>query len=88
MPAPTPQAAQDKWERKTSGAGDKWKANTQDGDYAGGVADFWGMSPGEVGASSAWSEGVDATSAGDFDSAVQGKGDKWRRNTERGLRQG
>lgn len=86
--ATTPDAAQEKWERKTSG--DAWKSGIQNGDsYAEGLANFWGGSANDYSDSEdSWDTEVSAVSASEFDSAVSNKGDKWRQNAHEGAQNG
>lgn len=76
---------QAKWERKTANAGDKWKQATSGAGqrYAQGLANA-GAPPGPQ-TISAWEQGVGATSASDFQSAISGKGAKWAENFRRGV---
>lgn len=80
-------SAREKWERKMSNAGSKWKdgVSGKQGDYEQGVADFLGTDPGNVSTGGDWEDGVSAVSASDFQSQVAGKGDKWARRTENGM---
>lgn len=69
-----------KWERKMQNAGEKWKQAVSGKSEA--LAEGLraaGASPGPQ-FLSAWSAGVDGTSAADFQNSVSGKGDKWQRN--------
>lgn len=78
--------ARRKWERKTENAGRKWESaidETSQSDWASEVADFLGVSEGEV--TPDWKDGVENVSASEFQSSVEGKADKWERNTRRGL---
>jgi hypothetical protein len=73
-----------KWERKTSGAGAKWKAAVGDtGRWAEGLRRA-GAQPGPI-STQAYSAGVGAVTAADFDASVSGKGPKWRENFLRGI---
>lgn len=85
--AKTLQQGQDNWERKMQNAGQKWKDRVQgqQNEYESGVADFLGVSEGEVSTGSDWSSGVDSVSASEFQNSVEGKGDKWARNVRDGL---
>ena len=85
----TLQSAQQKWERKTAGAGGRWKQATSGagGRYAEGLTKFLGSAPSSA-VVSRYSAGVDATSASDFDAAIAGKGSKWAEATRRGLTSG
>ena len=82
--------ARDKWERKTSGAGQRWRdaVEGRQSDYEQGVADFLGVSPDQITTGSTWNQEVQAVSASDYDAAVQGKGQKWAENYRRGVTQG
>lgn len=73
------------WERKTANAGDRWKRNTAGADsrLAEGLRAL-GVSPGPEYMSS-WRSGVDSVSASDFQSSIQGKGDKLIRNYVEGV---
>jgi hypothetical protein len=75
-----------KWERKTSGAGDKWKAATQGsaGRYADGLSEAAGVSVGPM-TRAAFESGIGAVSASDFNAAVSGKGQKWQEGFQRGV---
>ena len=73
----TIQSAQAKYERRTSGAGEKWKraASAGTGRYCSEFARFVGHSTPQ--ACSAQAAGVNATSAADYQAAVSGKASKW-----------
>lgn len=90
MPASNPDDAQDKWERKTEGAADKWEANVQNPSrsVAEGLAEFWGGNEGDFSdLERTWDEEVqDAIDNNRFEENVRDKGDKWRRAAERGAR--
>lgn len=77
--------AQAKWERKTAGAGDKWKAGVsgKEGEYAKGVAEVAGSCGSQTRAS--WAAGVGAVSAADFNAAISGKGAKWAEHYRSGV---
>ncbi len=83
--AKTLQYAQSKWERKTAGAGDKWKAATsgKEGAYAAGVTAVAGACGPQT--RQAWASGVGAVSAAEFNAAISGKGGKWSENYRRGV---
>jgi len=68
----------EKWARKTAKKGAVWKERTLKGDYAGGLATFMGI-PANPEKVSAWEEGVKAVDPKDFDSAIAGKEDKWKK---------
>lgn len=72
-------AARDKWERKMSNAGAKWKRGVTGkvSAFAKGMAEFLGLSDINSLKKDAWTAGVDATSADSFQSMVAGKGPKW-----------
>lgn len=76
----TPEGAKQKWARKVSGSAWKEGVKGKDSAYCQGVADFLGVSSCSADKKSAWSSGVEAVSASDFDRAVSGKEDKWLRN--------
>jgi len=67
--------AADKWERKTSNVGQKWKERTLAGDYCKGFSEFLGHAVSEV--CTSWRAGVDAVSASQFNSAIVGKKQKY-----------
>jgi hypothetical protein len=67
--------AADKWERKTSNVGSKWKERTLAGDYCKGFSQFLGHPVSEVCAS--WRAGVEAVSPEQFNSAIVGKKSKY-----------
>jgi hypothetical protein len=73
----TLEMAKAKWARKTAGAGPRWKAGVtgKETSYADGLRSF----AGGVGATlpSHWAEGVDATTAEMFSSAIAGKEGKY-----------
>lgn len=75
-----------KWARKMGNAGSTWKAGVsgKDGAYAAGLGDVVGgpVSPQIV---AAWRQGVDATSAEDFQRSIQGKENKWADNFRRAV---
>ena len=78
--------AQDKWERKTSNAGSRWHSAVRDvdnSDWQQGVANFLGTSQANI--EPDWETEVRKVSASDFQSSIDGKGDKWASNLERGL---
>jgi len=89
MAASTPQEAQEKWERKTQAAADKWEANVQNPSQSvsEGLADFWGGDASQYSdVENSWSTEIQsAIQAGSYASNVQGKGDKWRRAAQRGV---
>jgi len=77
---------QAKWERKMQRAGPNWKAGVsgKEGNYSRGLSESVGAPvSGQV--VSAWREGVDATSAEDFQRSVSGKGSTWAENFRRGV---
>jgi len=78
--------AQAKWERNTSGKGGKWKANASAGsaNYAAGIRRFLGTEP-SAAVVARQRAGIDATTAADFEAAIQGKGQKWANNYRRGM---
>lgn len=82
----------DDWTSKTEGKGQKWKQNADSSEaeqnYREGLADYLGISEGDVATDQTWRDQVGRVSASDFDSAIAGKGDKWARNFERGVTQG
>jgi hypothetical protein len=73
----TLEMAKAKWARKTAGAGPRWKAGVtgKESSYADGLRAF----AGSVGSTlpAHWAEGVDATSAEQFSSAIAGKENKY-----------
>lgn len=71
----TLQYAGQKWARKTANAGTKWKARVTGADYCGGFSKFLGHTPSE--ACSAWTQGVGAVTAADFQAAISGKEGKY-----------
>jgi len=70
-------SAQAKWERKTAGAGAKWKAaaSAAKGLYCDGFSKF--AEHQVVDACNEYGAGIDATSAEDYASGVAGKGSKY-----------
>ena len=64
-----------KWARKTANAGAKWKDAVGRGDYCGGFQAFVGHPTPE--ACSAWSQGVSAVTAAEFQSRIAGKEGKY-----------
>ena len=74
-----------KWERKTQNAGSKWKdgVSGKEGALAEGLSAA-GLPPGPQ-FLQAWSSGVGAVSAQDFQSSIAGKGQKWADNTRAGI---
>lgn len=87
--AATLQEAQAKWERKTQGAGERWKAGVsgKEAEYCRGLAKF-GVSEAECLAKIGrrWSAGVGAVSPSGFQAAIAGKGAKWASGFQAGLR--
>jgi len=77
--------AQAKWERKTAGAGEKWKSmvSGKEGAYAAGVTAVAGACGPQT--RQAWSSGVGAVSAAEFNAAISGKGSKWADNYRKGV---
>ena len=75
-----------KWARKMQRAGPNWKAGVsgKEGNYSRGLSESVGA-PVSGGVVSAWREGVDATSAEDFQRSVSGKDGKWAENFRRGV---
>lgn len=70
--------AADKWARKTSNAGAKWKSALDSGAsarYCTGLQEFLGHSAPQ--ACGAYNAGISAVSASDFQSAVAGKAGKY-----------
>lgn len=93
MPASNPDDAQEKWERKTRNAEDKWEANVQDPSrsVAEGLADFWTGDENNANefrdTENTWETEVEAAiDNNSYADGVEGKGDKWRRAAERGAR--
>lgn len=75
-----------KWQRKMQRAGSNWKSGVsgKGGAYAEGLgASVGGPVSGEI--VTAWQQGVDATSADDFQRSVQGKDGKWAENFRRAV---
>ena len=72
--------AEAKWARKMATAGAKWKANVtgKGPEYCSGVAKFIGAGTCDSAKQTAWTEGVDAVSAVEFQTSVAGKGPEWR----------
>jgi hypothetical protein len=76
-----------KWERKTAQAGAKWKAAVSNGrSPCQRLREEYGIQNCNI--DQAWRAGVDAVTAGDFQSAISGKGPKWMENYVRGLASG
>jgi hypothetical protein len=67
--------AADKWERKTSNVGQKWKENTLKGDYCKGFSDFVGHQVKD--ACDNWRREVEAVSPSTFNAAISGKKQKY-----------
>ena len=78
--------AQAKYERKTAGAGERWKrgVNGAGSRYAAGESDFLG-GPVSGQVVQAWEQGVGAVSADEFGRSVAGKGSKWAENYRRAM---
>lgn len=74
---------QRKWERKTAGAGGKWKSRVSAEKTAAGLRAI-GVTPGPE-YMAALSAGLSATSADDFQKSISGKGNKWRENYQSGV---
>ena len=74
-----------KWERKTQGAGERWKRRVTGAEsrLAEGLRAL-GVNPGPEFLAS-YRAGVDACSAGDFQNSIAGKGDKFIRNYVEGV---
>lgn len=83
------QRAQQKWERKTANAGEKWKAGVSGkaSEYCKGLSEKLGVSYEACMAKAgrSWGEGTGAVGAGEFQSAVSGKGSKWAEKFRRGI---
>lgn len=81
--------AQAKWERKTARAGEKWKAGVSGkaSEYCKGLAEKLGVSYDACMAQAgrSWGEGTGAVGAGEFQSAIAGKGAKWAEKLVRGI---
>lgn len=75
----TLELAKGRWERSMARAGPRWKAGVTDksGAYGSGIARFLGLPSVNPAKITAYKEGVDAVSAAAFQSAVDGKGDRW-----------
>lgn len=76
--------AASKWARKTEDQGDKWAKSVKGRKkaYASGVADFLGVSEGQIGdVAETWENEVeDSDAQAKYDLNVKGKGDKWAEN--------
>jgi len=73
--------AADKWERKTSGKGAKWKEHTLAGDYCKGFSDFLGHTVSE--ACTEWRSNVEAVTPEQFNSALVGGKDRYKKAMEK-----
>lgn len=84
------QESQEKWERKTAGAGSKWKANVQGkrSEWEAEMADFLGVSTDQITKGDEWETEVNAVSSSEFQNSISGKGDKWARRVREGLTEG
>jgi hypothetical protein len=90
MPASNPQAAQEKWERKTDG--DKWRKGIQSPSrsVSAGLAEFWGGSEDQYSQlQQTYNEEIAAAiDDNSYESGVEGKGDLWRRKAKAGAQNG
>jgi hypothetical protein len=75
----TVETAKKKWKLKVKG--ERWKRGVtgKGSEYCKGIADFLGVSTCKAERQSAYTAGVEAVSAADFDKAVSGKEEKWER---------
>jgi len=74
-----------KWSRKTSGKGDKWKREVKGkgSDVCAGLMKIEGIE--SCGIADDYDREVAKVSASDFNSAIEGKKDKWKRNFKSGI---
>jgi len=74
-----------KWKRKTSGKGDKWHDSVQGkgDDVCAGLKKIDGIT--ECGIADDYDTEVAKVSADDFESAISGKKDKWKKNFKSGI---
>lgn len=81
--SPTIETAKKKWALKVKG--DKWKRGVtgRGSDYCHGVAEFLGVGTCNPAMQTAYTSGVDAVTASDFDRAISGKETKWAENYRR-----
>ena len=83
--------ARQKWEAKTATAGQKWKDGVSKAealsDYQKNLCAFVGDPSGAScsALASRWQAGVQRVGAGQFQSAIAGKGAKWEDKTRRGI---
>lgn len=79
----------DDWESGMQGAADSWKAGVSragaDEDYAQGLANYLGVSAGSITTDDDWRAGVADVSESEFQQSIEGKGQKWADNFERGV---
>jgi len=71
--------AKSKWARKVKGSA--WKAGVsgKEAEFCKGVAEFLGVGTCKSMRAANYAAGTGAVTAGDFDSAVSGKQDRWER---------
>ena len=72
----------EKWNRKMANAGTKWKSRIDkavaNNNFEKGLSEYTGQPANPVIVDN-WKKGVSEVTAADFQAAVQGKGDKWKR---------